>query len=89
VTSQKVNSVMGTIVLLCFCMYQQTGDMYSLALSYTYTVHDAPLSWVHACASNIYDTQSTYPIQRIQFETQHTSEMLPDGEETIIHQSLQ
>lgn len=31
----------------------------------------------------------TYPIQRIQFETQHTSEMLPDGEETIIHQSLQ
>ena len=84
---------MGTVVLLCFCMYQQTGDMYSLALSYTYTVHDAPLSCVHACASNmyiyIYDNQPTYPIQRIQFETQHTSETLPDGEETIIHQSLQ
>ena len=64
--------------------------MYSLALSYTWTVHY--LEHVcYACASNMYkqNTQPTYPTQKIQSETQHTSEMLPDGEETIIHQRLQ
>lgn len=56
-----------------------------------YTMHHYLEHVCYACASNMrkQNTQPTYPTQKIQFETQHTSEMLPDGEETIIHQRLQ